>query len=351
MVAARFREKAGRGHDRPVDISDLTIDHLISTSQLSALGLTAPDIRALCHAGSLRRVCRGWYAVAPDPAKPPWEGETSWDSERQWHLLRTRALLRVFDGRAAASHHSAVLLHGGRTLDANLDAVHLERTVDDHSRHRLGAVIHPSGANTYRPLTSGVEFAGGYLAVPPAVAAVQVGLVSGATPLRRGLASRVAAESLLWAKATTVAELHSAVEAHAGVPGILSVRHVLTGLSSLSESPGETILTFQMARLGSRFRQQVPIPGTPYVVDALLDDEATIVEFDGRDKYFMPRSRDGVVDPRAALNAEKDRHDELVRRGYGVARVRWWMLWDLKALAAEIEGARVRSRRFGPRAS
>ena len=328
-----------------MDLSHLAVDNLIQTRTLTDLGLDAYGIRALGRAGKLKRCSHGWYAVAPVDGPVPWQGADHWESNRLWHLLRLKAHLRAFADRAAASHQSAVLLHGGRILHADLDVVHLERTRDDHSRRRSGAVIHPGGGHEYLTVTTSVEHPGGYLSVTPAMAAVQVGLIGHEQGHIRALESLVAAESLLWSGATTAAELAAAVEECARHPGILSVRHVLVGAESGSESAGETLMCLGLRRLGCGYRQQVEISGTSFRVDALLDDDSTILEFDGKGKYFLPRGHDAQVDPRAALAAEKARHDQLVRLGYGVGRVGWPMVWNLRSLAAEVEAARSRVRR------
>lgn len=329
---------------------DLAIDDLITTAELNRLGLDLHAVRALCLEGSLRRQIRGWYAVrSPLADRPPWEGEDRFKTDALRHSLRARALIRSLEGRAAASHQTAVVLFAGRLWLSDLSTIHLERTGDTHSRHRRDAVIHPCTAHEYRSVTEGFALPDGYLVVPPAIAAVQVGL----RPARPGgapepIEALIAAEGFLNEDVISHEELAAAVDLFRGVPGIAAVRRLLADAGSGSESAGETRTALALRQLGYSFTQQVEIVdgAQTYRVDALLDDGPVVVEFDGRSKYLKGISSPTEADINRAMAKEKDRHDRLVRMGYGVARLTWDVVGNLGTVRQEVEAARQRARRI-----
>ena len=314
-------------HPHEAELHEVALDGLISTPQLRTLGYEPPTLRRLCRDGVLRRVIRGWYEVPaltrPGHELPPYE-RAELD-----HKILTMALVRSFEGRAAASRQSAIVLLGGRTWKADLELAHLDRVGDDHSRHRKGAVLHPRIAPFLVNATEGFQLGGGYVCVPPAVAAVQVGLADSRGVTRaRPLESLIAAEGFLWSKAMTRAELDEAVE----------LRHASGG----SETVGETRCMYQCRGLGYELEQQAPIPGTPYLADALLKGERVIIEFDGRVKYAEDVAsglREGGV-----LWKEKRRQDQLNRLGYEVVRITWDVLNKPHEILRRIEAARARAR-------
>ena len=329
---------------------DLAVDDLVTTAQLTSLGLDLHAIRVLCRQESLRRLTRGWYAVrAPGAKHAPWEGGERWESARLLHSLQARALVRSFGGRAAASHQSAVVLLGGRLWRSDLGVVHLERTSDDHSRHRRGAVIHPRYADRFERVTEGLDLPDGYLVVPPAVAAVQVGLRSqGAGRPPEPVEALIAAEGFLHDGLVTPEELTAVIQHFSGVPGITAVRRLLADAGTKSESAGETRTALALRLLGYEFTQQVDVPVGPttYRVDAMLDDAPVIVEFDGRSKYLKD-----ILDPtaeaiRRALAKEKDRQDQITGLGYGMARLTWEVVGNLARVRSTVEAARRQARRL-----
>lgn len=325
-----------------MNAADLAVDGLVSAAQLHALGHDAYSIRQLCSSDALRRIIRGWYAVRGDD--PPWEGADRFESAHRRHRLLTLALLRSFEGRVAASRQSAVALLGGRLWKSDLDLAHVDRAGDDHSRHRRRAIIHPQVAPSLLRLTGGFDWEGGYLCVPPAIAAVQVGLGdSGRGFPAFPLESLVVAEGLLWDGIVSRTDLDEAVGLYEGVAGIRAVREVLMYARCGSESVGETRLMYKLRVLGYRVEQQMSIPGTPFRVDGMLQDEAVCIEFDGMGKYGRDPAAAGLES--GALRREKERQDVLARLGYGVARFTWDVLGDLKELQRRVELARAVARR------
>ena len=258
---------------------------------------------------------------------------------RALHRLTTLALLRSFEGRVCASHQSALVLHGIALWRSDLSTVHVARATDDHTRHRTGAIIHPScGVD---PVTTS-----GHLTVPVAVAVVQVGLRPMLGRAAFPLESLIAADNALHSQAITRAELDEAVSRHAGHPGIRAVREQLVHADGRHESVGETRLGVVLRLLGYDSEPQVRrIVGTStYRVDRRIRGTRVVVEFDGMSKYLPPEpSEDDFARARAALEAEKTRQDHLVDTGDDVVRVRWWQLDDLPALRARVDAAIARS--------
>ncbi|WP_232311813.1 hypothetical protein [Janibacter melonis] len=93
------------------------------------------------------------------------------------------------------------------------------------------------------------------------------------------------------------------------------------------ETPGETRTGVCPHRLGRAYTPQVWIGQDR--VDALLDDEPVVVEFDGELKYT----------DQDALVAEKIREDRIRSRGYGFVRLMWADLYDLGLVAAWVRRA------------
>ena len=331
------------GHHSWVELHELAEHGVVSTRDATALGLGPSDLRSQVKAGTLRRLIRGWYAVWPPGAlQPPWEGEDSFESERLQHRLLTAALLRSFEGRAVASHQSALVLHGGRLWQSDLSVAQLCRAEDDHSRHRASANLHPAVGLV--PMTA----PGGLLTVPIATAVVQVGLrppTRGAKPFP--LESLVAADGALHDGLVTADDLTAAVTAHAGTPGIPGVRTLLAHVDGRHESVGETRLAHTMRALGYRFTPQVWVAagGKRWRADFELDEDPVVVEFDGLAKYAGGSSQPSRAQLREALAAEKWREDRLRDTGREVVRFVWREVDDVRVVRSRIDAALERSRR------
>lgn len=302
-------------------LADVARHGVVSTADARALGIGTEQLRRLAREGSLLRLVRGWYAVAPDGGEPPpWRDQDRFVADRNLHRLRTAALLRSFEGRVIASHQSAVLLHGGRLWRSDLGTVHLSRTADDHSRHRLGAVLHPQVAVASATAWEGLR------TVPLALAVVQVGLVPIST--REGpdpMESLVAADGALHDGQITRAQLESAIELCSRHPHIEGVRLLLAHADGRHESVGETRAGHLLRCLGYAVTPQVPVVvrGVTRRGDFGIDGTDAIVEFDGLSKYgggFVDADPAGV---RRALAAEKARQSDLEDAGKELARVGW----------------------------
>ncbi len=336
------RQPVGIGHAPGMELHELAQHGVVSTADATMLGIGPSDLRRMVRAGKARRLIRGWYAVHPPcVARAPWEGADDFETARLRHRLLIAALLRSFQGRAVASHHSALVLHDMRLWKSDLDVAQLCRASDDHSRHRMSAILHPACG------LPSVEAPDGLATVPVATAVVQVGL----RPTGRGvppfpLESLIAADGALHERLVTVDDLRAAVAAQAGHPGIPGVRALLAHADGRHESVGETRLAHTMRVLGYRFTPQVPIRagGRWWRADFMLDDEPVVVEFDGRTKYSGGLVSPTPEDLRKALAAEKWREDRLRDSGREVTRFVWSEIDHVRVVQSRIDEAITRAR-------
>jgi very-short-patch-repair endonuclease len=242
---------------------------------------------------------RGFYAT-----RPPRD-------DRDLHALRVRAAVRRCSGRALASHHSALVLHGLPTHDADLEVVHL--THRTRARDKVAGVVKVCRSVPGLPVGD---------VVPVALAVVQAGLVG--TPLT----SLVAADAALHGGLVVAADLDAAVDVNAGRPGIGPVRAVLRHADARIESVGESLLAHAFRLLGIRVTPQVSVrtdSGT-FRADFRVEGSRVLVEFDGGLTYVQPR----------ALYDEKRREDALRRAGWVVVRFVWSDLFDHAGIARRI---------------
>lgn len=325
-----------------MDLPQLAVHGVVSAADARSLGLDPAALRRMLRAGEIQRLIRGWYAVcSPDAKQAPWVGDDGFDTARRRHRLLTIALLRSFEGRVIASHHSAIVLHGGRLWRSDLTTAHLCRTDNNNSRHRRQAVIHPSIGLPPAWTPDGLA------TVPMAMAAVQVGLVPiGSVLPPFPLESLIAADGALCSGMISRDELRMAVEAHAHHPGIPAVRALLEHADGRHESVGETRLAHAMRLLGYQFTPQVPMRagGREWRVDFALDSSRVIAEFDGLSKYSMGVDQPTPQQMRQALAEEKWREDRLTEQGREVVRFVWADLDELRLIQRRIDSAILRAR-------
>lgn len=303
-------------------LADLARHDVVSVADARSLGIDAAALRRLARDGVVMPLIRGWYAVRAPGQPPPWAAEGRFATDLARHRLRTAALVRHFDGRAVASHHSALVLHDVDLLQSDLSTVHLCRTHDLWSRRRTGAAIHESVG--LPPVPS----PGGLLGVPVATAVVQSGLVN--PPVE----ALVTGDSALHKELCTEEQVRESLDRHGHVTGVAAVRLLLEHLDGRYESPGETLLAQVLRGLGYAFTPQVWVTaeGRRWRVDDMLDDLPVVIEFDGMTKYRKDED---------ALPREKWREDKLRRRGYQVVRVVWRELWQPDLIRAAVEQARA----------
>ncbi len=322
-----------------MELFDVAQHGVFSAADSDGLGIGPARRRAMCRQGTIRRLIRGWYAAPAPDGSLPWTVGTSWERAGALHRLTTIALLRSFEGRVAASHYSAEILHDIPTWRADLSTVQLTRLEDDHSRHRAGAVIHP--------MTDGMTTttADGLLTVPVAQAVVGTGLLGSGSPDPGILAmdALIGADHALRHDLATDAEIAEELRRHARHPGIVTAKAFLGHRDGRHESPGETRTAHALRGLGYAFTPQVEvvIGGHSRLLDFLLDDHPAAVEFDGVLKY-----KGDAVEASRVVHAEKLRESE-IRDAIGCefVRVEWAGLDRPRLLGQEIEEAIGRASR------
>lgn len=314
-----------------MNLHSVANEHLVTAAQLNTLGIDPNGRRALLKDGTLRRLVRGWYAVRPLGADlAPWEGADRFEAARNLHRLTTRALVRSFEGRALASHHSALVLAGARLWASDLSTVHLTRAADNHSRRRTAAVLH----NAIPVPSVALD---GVLAVPLAVAAIQVGLVPFGTPLE----TLVAADGLLAEGLITVEHLSAAAAHFRSHVGIGPVRAQLQYANPLHESAGETLLGSSLRGLGYQVFAQAKIltRSGPKYADFGIVGEPAVIEFDGLGKYFGGEASPDVATVRGRIAQEKARERDIRACGIGIGRVVWPDLSSPQVIREIVEAA------------
>ena len=323
-----------------MDLWDVSAHGVVSAADAKRCGLGPAALRRLQTAGQVRRLIRGWYAVRPPRADAPWEEADHFVRARVMHGLTTAALLRSFDGRAVASHYSALALHGVDLWRSDLNTVQLQRVSDDHSRHRRGAVLHPviTGAEQ-------IEAAGGLATVPIARSIVETGLLGAASsdPTVMAFDALVAADHALRLGLVTDDEIAAELERHRRHPGIVATRALLEHRDGRHGSVGETRTAHLHRLLGIRSTPQVEVRvGTAsYLLDFLDDDDPIATEFDGLLKYT--RLGDSATD---VVLAEKRRETQVSdQTGIHFLRVIWSELDRPRIFRQRYDEARALVRR------
>ncbi|MDQ1537276.1 MAG: hypothetical protein QOE58_1669 [Actinomycetota bacterium] len=260
------------------------------------------------HRESLSQLVRRGRALRVGPsAYVDRAGYEAASPERQ-HEMRTRAVVRTFDGRVQASHYSALTLMSLPVFGVPLDHVHVARVGDSLSRRRGGLSIHTA----YGP-GSGCLI-GRTPSVSPALAILGAAMVCG---VETGV---VAADAALAQGKTTADDLQTWLSALARNPGVTQARQAVQLADARSESVGESRARLLLNAIGLHPTPQVEIrdPHGRLLarVDFLLKRERIIIEFDGLMKYAN-------ADGRQALASEKSREDRLRALGYEFVRLTW----------------------------
>ena len=273
------------------------------------------------RSGALIRLDRGWYAMADvlgEPADPPWE------RRRRLHALRARAVLRAYAGQVAASHHTAIVLHGLPAFAADLRQVHVMRLDDGQFRRRPGLTVHERGRG-----------------VIDQTGVVDVGAaVMGAGRVNGQMAGLIAADAALHRHLLTREDLRTVATEIVG-PGSAVARRVAELADGRAESPGETRLREALRLMGLRATPQFGLEDGPFraVVDFLLDGHGVVIEFDGFVKYGRVAPLDSAPTAADVVFAEKIREDKIRSLDYVVVRVTWRDLEDLPLLRRRVEAA------------
>src|SRR5687768_2455876 len=135
------------------------------TRDATAAGLDSNALTRLVRSGEVRRVGARAYVLA-----------SAWDSAKHpeaRHALRALAVLRSFDGRLLASHHTAAALYGLPFWQVDAELVHACRPTGSASRRRSNLSIH----GAHPPPGHVTQFRrSGALSVSPALAVVGTAL-------------------------------------------------------------------------------------------------------------------------------------------------------------------------------
>lgn len=261
----------------------------VTTAQARALGAHEHTLTRLVSAGELVKAVRRVYHSVDDR------------TPEQRHALTTRAMLDA-DPWSAASHHSALALHGVALYGVRWNQVQVadprrsSRSHESLHRHvlREGDVV--AEIDGLKSLT--VPLA---LCQVAARYGVVAGLVSMDDALRKGLC--------------TPDDLAAIAESGRLRRGIGALRRAIELADGRAESPGESRLRAIVAEGPFSYEVQANVggPGEGYRVDLLVDG-CVALEFDGAQKY------DGV-DGKLALIAEKRREDWIRDQGLRFMRV------------------------------
>ena len=227
---------------------------------------------------------------------------------QQQHALAARAIVRSFDGRAAASHYSALALMNLPIYGAPLSVTHVTRAAGQQSRRRGALAVH----RTYGP--DALCTVGRTLSVVPALAVIGNAMACG---IQSGV---VAADAALSTARTTPDELARWIERLSHRPLLERARQAARLADARSESPGESRTRVILTGLGyTEMEPQARVTDGPGRVVARVDlliRGVLVVEFDGAVKYDGRQGRESLV-------AEKTREDLLRQLGYGIVRLVW----------------------------
>jgi hypothetical protein len=248
-------------------------------------GLTASQFRVAIQHGELVRVRRGVYTTRALMTKAA-------EKSVLWQVLQVASAVCVQSARdAAASHQTAAVIHGLSLLNRpDAGIVQLTRPP---GRYRGSGV-------------PGVRFHSA--ALPPAHVVTRHGVrlttvARTVVDLARSLPHLEAvavADSALYARTTTKAELRRMLADCAGWPRIGEARHVVEFSDELAESVLESAARVAFAQAGlppPRLQTDILDDALRFIgrADFLWEQHATIVEADGMAKYDDPeRAREQI---------------------------------------------------------
>ncbi|WP_350277180.1 type IV toxin-antitoxin system AbiEi family antitoxin domain-containing protein [Kribbella sp. HUAS MG21] len=299
---------------------------VFSRAQALASGYTPDQVVACLRAGYWVRLRRGQYAENVDVSHlPPWE-------RARWaHRQRTHAAMNSLrSGSVAASHQSALVLHGLPVWGLDLGLVHVSR-VHGRSGGVVAGVQHHLGKLTPNDLTV-LE---GRLATTAGRAVLEAACTASFE------AAVVGVDALLHAGGLNAADLHRLQEVIEFWPGSATARAALRFGDPLSESVGESRMRvflyeygFPTPVLQAEFRDRQGFVGR---VDFYFPAYGLVIEFDGLLKYGGAAA-DVLVE-------EKRREDRLRALGLTVVRSVWSDLDHPATLAAALRRTFAAARR------
>ncbi|WP_040155447.1 type IV toxin-antitoxin system AbiEi family antitoxin domain-containing protein [Mobilicoccus massiliensis] len=273
-------------------------DGVFSTSEAAAVGIATSTLDRLARTHVVARLTRGWYTVPSATLTP-----------KERHRRTALALIRHHEHRVAASHYTALILHGAPLLGEDLGRVHLthrrkpsQSSTDGHILHGTDSSVDGLGPDAN--------------AVPLPHAVVQAGRTCGP------LAALIAADFGLHAGLHTVGDLEAAVAEYRRRPGVGPIRSILAHAQPGAESPAESAARYAMRLAGyaPEAQHEVRVEGRTYRLDLALPDVGIAVEVDGRTKYRIGAHTDLTApELRERVMREKARAAALNRAGWSIA--------------------------------
>jgi len=282
---------------------------VFSTQDARTAAVGRNELRSLIRAGDAIRVGPRAHVLGSAMAKAT--------TPEAIHRLETLAVLRSFDNRVAASHHSALALHRLPFWQVRTETIHVCRVTGRSSRVRGRLHIHES--QTHAPLL--VSKLHGELTTCAGLAAIGTAMEDGVE------AGVVAMDAALHRGLTTTDELEALVALMRSTPDVTRARQALTHADGRAESPGETLTRLILTAM----------PGLPPITPQLPFEDAygrvwamadfgvgphLVVEFDGLKKYRAAEGRN----PRQVeeiVVAEKRREDRIRAERRVVVRLVW----------------------------
>ncbi len=280
------------------------MDDIILSRALRSQGLDSHEIRRMRQRGELVAVRRGAYV----------EDRPDDQTVEAAHRELIFATVPQLDDGAIVSHASAAVLHGLPTWTTAVGRVHVTRDRSGGGRRR--SVVHVNGA-PLRP--EDLTIVDG---VPSTSLARTVLDLARALPMEQA----VAAGDHALALGLSPIELERGLLGMQYWPGVKRARRVVAFLDGRSESAGESVSRVRLVQQGlpcPDLQREIYDADGNLVgrVDFCWDEERTVGEFDGKQKYgrlLRPGQKIEEV-----VYAEKVREDALRDLGWQVVRWLW----------------------------
>jgi hypothetical protein len=270
---------------------------IVTTSELTAAGISDAAIRTQLRRGELSRIGRGVYA------RPLPTGQSD-------RALRVAAALAIIGPDAVASHHDSALLHALAVLERPPPVIAVTRSPEASGSRsaRNGVRLHLAALPRQHVTT--------VHGCPVTSVARTVVDLARSSPFKAGV---VTADSALHARKVTRAELRAILSDQTRWPGVDRARRVIDFADARAESPFESVARVAFDDWG------LPPPvlqvevGEDYLigrVDFLWPEHGVIAEADGAAKY---------ADPRRAIR-QLERDAQLRQAGFEVVHFTWYDL-------------------------
>jgi very-short-patch-repair endonuclease len=290
---------------------------IITRSQVLESGLSDFEIDRLIRRNEWVTVRRGAYME-----HDKWDAMTA--DER--HKALVNAVVLKLGGEFVISHASAGIMHNLPAWDIDLDDVHVTRPRGSSTRKQAGIWHHAAAVPDDQLIEpDGIRVTTGTRTVldTARVSSFESSVAMADAALREGL--------------TTAEQLLDTLNGMRDWPGARNAGRVVEFADALAESVGESLARIVMDAAG------LPEPALQVVlrtgdrVDFLFDEQSTVVEFDGKQKYGRLLGPDD--DPAEVIWREKKREDRIRELGYEVVRLIWADLKDVEGVGRRIRRA------------